>query len=214
MSRRDEPVGVVLAGGLGRRIGGAKALVELNRRPLISYPLEVVWRAVGNVTIVAKIDTKLPSLPGVAVWIEPDEPRHPLTGIVHALGVAEGRPVMVCAADLPFVTAGLVRRIAGTDCGAAPAVIATGAGGPQPLLGCYQPPALEPLSQALQRRDVSVREAVSALHPLLHEVDDAEALFNINSPDDLLQAAAMLDRRREPTRPRAADPSDQPNVKS
>jgi molybdopterin-guanine dinucleotide biosynthesis protein A len=134
----------------------------------------------------------------VTVWIEPDEPRHPLLGIVHALGLADGRPVMVCAVDLPFVTAGLIRRIAETECGGAPAVIATCAAGPQPLLGCYQPAALDPLTAALERPAVSVREAVGSLDPVLHEVEDANALFNINSPDDLLQAAAMLDRRYRP----------------
>lgn len=175
-------------------MGGSKAIVNLRGRPLISYPLEAMWRALGSVAIVAKIDTELPSVAGVTVWVEPDEPRHPLFGIVHALGLAGERPLMVCAADLPFVTSGLIRRIADTDHGGAPAVIATGAGHSQPLLGCYQPAALERLTAALQRPDVRVREAVAAIKPLACPVEDPEALFNVNSPDDLLQATAMLDR--------------------
>jgi len=102
---------VILAGGAGTRIGGSKAVVNLNGRPLISYPLEAMWRALGQVAIVAKIDTELPSVAGVTVWIEPDEPRHPLLGVVHALGLADGRPVLVCPVDLPFVSPGLIRRI-------------------------------------------------------------------------------------------------------
>ena len=184
----------MLAGGLGRRMGGAKALVELNRRTLISYPLEAVWRGLGNVTIVAKIDTELPSLPGVTVWVEPEEPRHPLTGIVHALGMAEGRPVLVCAADMPFVTAELVGAIADADPGHAAAVVASSGGRLQPLLGCYQAAALRALSAA--DAGVALRDAVAALGPGVYEVEDPDALFNVNSPDDLLQAAAMLDRRR------------------
>jgi molybdopterin-guanine dinucleotide biosynthesis protein A len=176
-------------------MGGSKAIVNLRGRPLISYPLEAMWRAFGSVAIVAKIDTELPSVTGVTVWVEPDEPRHPLLGIVHALGLAEGRPVMVCAVDLPFVTPGLIRRIAETECEAASAVIATAAGKSQPLLGCYRAAALERLTAALKRSDIPVREAVAGLDPVLHEVEDADALFNINSPDDLLQATAMLDGR-------------------
>jgi molybdopterin-guanine dinucleotide biosynthesis protein A len=199
LHRRRDPIGVILAGGQGRRIGGSKAIVNLRGRPLISYPLEAMWRALGSVAIVAKIDTELPSLAGVSVWIEPDEPRHPLLGVVHALGLADGRPVMVCAVDLPFVTSGLIRRISETECGAAAAVIPTAGGRSQPLLGCYQPAALEPLTVALQSTDVPMREAVAALDPLAFPVEDPEALFNVNSPDDLLQATAMLDRRA--TRP-------------
>jgi molybdenum cofactor guanylyltransferase len=177
-------------------MGGSKAVVHLNGRPLVSYPLEAMWRALGSVAIVAKIRSELPGVAGVTVWIEPDEPTHPLAGIVHALGLADGRPVMVCALDLPFVTANLIRAIADTDGGGAPAVVASLGGRTQPLLGCYQPEALGPLTAALARADVPAREAVARIDPVLHEVRDADELFNINSPDDLLQASAMLDRRR------------------
>ena len=194
------PLGVVLAGGLGRRIGGGKAIVELDHRPLISYPLEAVWRALGNVAIVAKLDTELPAVPGATVWIEPEEPRHPLTGILHALSLAEGRPVVVCAADMPFVSQQLVREIAHADARGSSAVVASARGGMQPLLGCYLPAALKPLEAARRAGDRPLRETVDSLQLVLYEVGDAEALFNVNTPDDLLQAAAMLDRRRrDPT---------------
>jgi molybdopterin-guanine dinucleotide biosynthesis protein A len=207
IGRNAEPVGIVLAGGLGRRIGGAKAGVELLRRPLISYPLEAVWRALGNVAIVAKGDTELPSLRRVAVWIEPQEPRHPLTGIVHGLAMSEGRPVLVCAADMPLVTPELIRAIARAHPGDAPAVVASIGGELEPLLGCYQPAALEPLIAASAggaSGGVPLRDAVAALGPSLHEVADPDELFNVNSPSDLLQASAMLDRRRAVARDPAA----------
>jgi molybdenum cofactor guanylyltransferase len=181
-------------------MGGSKAVVNLNARPLISYPLEAMWRALGSVAIVAKIDSELPGVAGITVWIEPDEPSHPLAGIVHALGLADGRPVMVCALDLPFVSADLIREIASADERGSPAVVASLGGLTQPLLGCYRPEALEPLTAALERPGVPAREAVATLDPVLHEVHDADELFNVNSPDDLLQASAMLDRRRASTR--------------
>jgi molybdenum cofactor guanylyltransferase len=196
VTQRGEPLGVVLAGGAGRRIGGSKATVELNRRALISYPLEAVWRALGNVTVVAKIDTELPSLPGVTVWVEPQEPRHPLTGIVHALGMAGGRAVLICAGDMPFVSPALIAAIARADPGAAPAVIASRCGQLQPLLGCYRPQALELLAGAGADAGVALRDAVGTLDPVRFEVEDPDELFNVNGPAELLQAAGMLDRRR------------------
>jgi molybdopterin-guanine dinucleotide biosynthesis protein A len=181
----------VLAGGLGRRIGGSKATVELNGRPLIAYPLAALSAALKDVAIIAKADTELPSLPGVTVWIEPQTPRHPLVGIVQALGLAGERPVFVCAADMPFVTPEVVIRLAHADPGGAPAVIASERGVGQPLLGCYQPAAVEALGRPGDQ--VALRDAVAAIGPRLLEVEP-ETLFNINAPEDLLQAAAMLDR--------------------
>jgi molybdopterin-guanine dinucleotide biosynthesis protein A len=75
-------------------------------------------------------------------------------------------------------------------------VIAARQGVGQPLLGCYQRQALELLAPAARAGEARLTETVAAIGPRLHEVEDPEALFNINSPDDLLMASAMLDGRR------------------
>jgi molybdenum cofactor guanylyltransferase len=191
--RPDRPIGAVLAGGAGRRIGGSKATVKLRGRPMIEYPLGAVQAALEEVVVIAKADTELPNLPGVTIWIEPLLPQHPLVGILHALALADGRRVLVCAADMPFVTPGLIERIASADAGGAPAVVAARGGAIHPLLARYDPEAAEALSGA--GPDVPLRETVASLSPLLFEVADPDELFNVNAPDDLLQAAAMLDRR-------------------
>src|SRR4051794_41732182 len=59
-------IGVLLAGGLGRRIGGDKAVVELEGRPLALYGLEALHEACEQVVVVAKRDTMLPPPAGVA----------------------------------------------------------------------------------------------------------------------------------------------------
>ncbi len=184
-------------------MGGRKAVVELASKPLISYPLGALSAVLEEVAVIAKTDTELPGLPGVTVWIEPQAPHHPLVGIVQALGLAGDRRVLVCAADMPFVSAELVERLATAAMGAAPAVIAKHATLAQPLLGVYRPAAARMLAGAL-RDELPVREAVARIGPRLLEVDDPDELFNIDTPDDLLQAAAMLDARarRVPWAPR------------
>ena len=196
MRFRTRPVGAILAGGGGRRIGGDKAIVELQGRPLISYPLEAVREALGQVAILAKADTKLPYVSGVTVWIEPEPRAHPLIGITQALALADGRPALVCGADLPFVTARLIRKLARANPGRAPAVVACAQGAMQPLLGCYQHRALELLRRRGADTSRPLRDCIEALEPVLFEVDDPDELFDVDTPDDLLQAAAMLDRRR------------------
>jgi len=183
-----------MAGGLGRRIGGSKATVELRGRPLICYPLAALGSALADVAVVAKVDTELPSLTGVTVWIEPAAPSHPLVGIVHALGFAEGRAVLVCAADMPFVTPALVQRIASTDPLGAPAVVPTCGGVLQPLLALYLPAAAAALSRGALDANRPLRQEVAAIRPRLLEIEDSSPFFNVNAPEDLLHAAAILDR--------------------
>jgi molybdopterin-guanine dinucleotide biosynthesis protein A len=185
-------VGVILAGGLGRRLGGSKATVGLNGQPLISYPLGAVQEALGAAVVVAKADTRLPDLPSVEVWVEPDEPRHPLAGLVHALQLAEGRAVLVCACDLPLVGPELVRELLAADPGPGGAVVARADGQLQPLLGAYRHEALPRLTRALERPDVSLVEAVTSLPARPYDVSDPSCLLNVNTPEDLLQAGALL----------------------
>lgn len=196
MRFRSRPMGAILAGGDGLRIGGEKPIVELHGQPLICYPLDAVRQVIKKVAILTKSGTKLPPLSGVAVWIEPENPRHPLVGIAQALALSGGRPVLVCAGDLPLVTPELVRRLVRTDPGRAPAVVACARGTMQPLLGCYQPRALQLLAPAARAGTAGLAETIATLDPVLVEVDDPEELFDVDTPDDLLQAAAMLDRRR------------------
>jgi molybdenum cofactor guanylyltransferase len=196
MRLRSRPIGAVLAGGAGVRIGGDKAIVELHGKPLICYPLEAVGQVVKKVAILCKSSSRLPPISGVTVWIEPERPNHPLVGITQALALAGGRPVLVCAADLPFVTPELLRRLVQADPGRAPAVVACAAGAMNPLLACYQPRALDLLAGPARAATAPLIETITAIDPVLFEASDPDELFDVDTPDDLLLAAAMLDRRK------------------
>ena len=198
MRFRAKPVGAILAGGRGLRIGGEKATVELHGKPLVCYPVEAVRQVLKRVAVLAKAGTQLPPLSGIAVWLEPETPRHPLVGITQALALAGGRPALVCAGDMPFVTPELVRRLVNAHPGRSPAVVACARGNMQPLLGCYQPRALELLTPAARAATAPLIETVAAIEPVLLEADEPEELFDVDTPDDLLLAAAMLDQRGVP----------------
>jgi molybdenum cofactor guanylyltransferase len=192
----EPPIGVVLAGGAGRRIGGDKAVESLAGRPLICYPLAAMRAAVGEagvVAVVAKPGTRLPDhLPsGVQVWREPAEPRHPVVGIAHALERAGGRSVVVCAADMPFVTADVLGALARAEAAGAPAVVAVLDGGLQPHLARYEPGALPALIAAAAGRR-PLREIVASLKPRLYAVADARVVFNVNTAEDLAEAERLM----------------------
>jgi molybdopterin-guanine dinucleotide biosynthesis protein A len=201
MRLRAKPIGAILAGGEGLRIGGEKATVALQGKPLIAYPVEAVRQVLSRVAILAKTGTRLPPLSGVAVWIEPELPHHPLAGVTQALALAGGRPVLICACDLPFVSPELIRRLVKADPGRAPAVVACARGKMYPLLGCYQPRSLDALAGAVREGAAPLLETIAGIDPVLLEVDQPEELFDVDTPDDLLLAAAMLDQRRRPAVP-------------
>ncbi len=189
--RIEGVVAAVLAGGSGSRIGGAKATAQLDGRALISYPLEAALGAVEQVVVVAKSGVALPEDLGfgVEMWTEPDEPRHPVIGVVEALRRAEGRAVLIIACDLPLLTSETVALVASADAEGSVAVLASAAGRPQPLLARYEPAALAPLEEF--DTDGPMTEQVMALMPTLVDVPP-EVSFNVNDLEQLKEVSRRL----------------------
>jgi len=176
-------IGCILAGGLGRRMGGPKATAELAGRPLISYPLDTLAAVCERVVVVCKAQTELPPL-AVERWDEPDDPHHPIAGITHALERA-GEPILVCGADMPLVTAEALGLIADELRPGMKAAVAFCDGRLQPLLAAYAPEALEVLRLAPD--DEPLTRTVESLMPITVDVDPRVA-FNVNTPEDLSEA--------------------------
>ncbi len=171
----------VLAGGRGRRMGRPKPLVELDGAPLIAHPLAAAAAAGLDAVVVAKAGTPLPAL-AVPVWREPDEPVHPLLGIVTALEQAKG-PVVAVACDQPFVTPELLARLA-----KGPEAAVRVRTRLEPLPARYEPAALPALRAALAE-EASLRATLAALEPVEMECD-AGVVASVNTPEELEKAAA------------------------
>jgi molybdopterin-guanine dinucleotide biosynthesis protein A len=137
--------------------------------------------------VVCTADTGLPDLPGTERWDEPDEPRHPLTGIIHALERAAA-PVLVCAADMPFVTADACRTLL-QAAAARSAVVATANGVLQPAFGLYAPPAVGAMRAAPD--DAPLTETVGSLDPVRVALPPA-LVRRVNTPAELADAEALL----------------------
>jgi len=188
------PIGVVLAGGAGERLGGAKATALLDGLPLISYPLAAVSEALADVAVIAKRDSPLPGDLGDAErWTEPDEPRHPAVGLIAALRAAGGRAIVAVAADMPLLDAITIHALATVPAGrGGGAVVVRAAGREQPLLARYEPGALEGLEAGNAE---PLTATVASLAPAWLELPDATVAFNVNTPEDLAQASRLLAQR-------------------
>jgi len=189
-----QPLGAVLAGGTGSRLGGAKAIAPLAGRPLISYPLAALTAAGIEAMVIAKGGTELPPL-AAEVVCEPDEPRHPLAGVLAALRHAGERPLVVLACDMPLAEPALLAALAAAP---EPLVVPAPGGRPQPLQARYSAVLVPALEQALARRE-PLRRTVAALAPRL--LGDAELarfgdpdrfLLNVNDAGDLRRAESLL----------------------
>jgi molybdopterin-guanine dinucleotide biosynthesis protein A len=181
--------GAVLAGGAGRRLGPrSKSAAPIAGRPLVSYPVSALAAVCERVAVVCKPDTELPELDeGIERWDEAEEGQHPRTGIVHALERARG-PVLVCAADMPFVTADAFRTLLAAA-GSSSAVVAVSEGILQPVLGLYAPAALEALRGA--PADDPLTETVESLDPLRVPLPPA-VVRGVNTPEDRVQAEKLI----------------------
>ena len=190
----EDVLGAILAGGRATRFGCPKATASLGGRPLLDWPLRALEDAGIETVVVAKADTALP--PDAApVWEEPDEPVHPLVGIVTALEQADGRAVLACACDLPFVTPALATYMAGCE---APVAVPRAGDRMHPLFARYSQPVLPVLRAALMEQR-PLHETLAGLHPRIVEEgelrrlgDPARLLFNVNTPEDLARAETMV----------------------
>ena len=171
-------------------MGASKAGVALAGTPLIQYPLRAMLAAGLDAVVLAKPRTDLPPLEA-PVWTEPEEPSHPLTGIVAALEQGR-RPLVVCGCDLPFVPADLLAHLAERT---EPLVAVEAAGRVHPLIGRYAPELLGDLRDARDARD-PLQDVVSNLRGKLLDVrrfgDPAVLTFNVNTPADLARAQELL----------------------
>jgi molybdopterin-guanine dinucleotide biosynthesis protein A len=168
----------VLAGGRGSRLGGAKPTASLGGEPLIA---RVLRAAAGFETVVvAKRETSLPAL-DVPVWLEPDEPFHPLTGVVTALGHG---PCVAVACDQPWVTGALLAALAEAR------AVAWVDGEYEPFPGFYDPSQLPVLREALAAQ-AGLRRTLARLAPPRLEVE-ARLVASVNTPQELAEAELDL----------------------
>jgi molybdopterin-guanine dinucleotide biosynthesis protein A len=120
---------------------------------------------------------------------------HPLLGIVTALEQSDGRAVLACGCDLPFVTPALAASIAEPD---VPLVVPRTGDRLHPLFARYTAPLLPRLREALEQ-SAPLQGTVAALEPVVLDEqllrafgDPALLLFNVNTPEDLERAELLL----------------------
>ncbi|WP_323001832.1 molybdenum cofactor guanylyltransferase MobA [Denitromonas sp.] len=183
--------GLVLAGGLGSRMGGAdKGLVMLDGRPMVDHVLARLHPQVDELLINANRNTDIYARFGIPVL--PD--RHtgfvgPLAGLdagLNHLGETDGW-VVTCPCDSPFVPRDLVARlVAATEAAGADVAIVRADGQLQPVFLLAHTRTTGALQAYLAAGERKIdRWVFTQKHAIVDFDDCPEAFANINTADEL-----------------------------
>jgi molybdenum cofactor guanylyltransferase len=203
MTDKDLTLGLILDGGLARRMGGAdKGLVLLAGRPMLAHAIERLRPQVASLALSANGDPA--RFHAFELPVVPDDPPNaagPLAGVIAGLEhCARNAPALTHAAslpaDTPFAPGDFVARLhaARRASGAEIAVAASGG-------RAHRVAALWPVSLAGELRRALVNEGLRRVESALQrfrvalvEWSDApfDPLFNVNAPEDLARAEAIL----------------------
>jgi molybdenum cofactor guanylyltransferase len=198
-------VGVLLAGGQSRRMGGGdKALRPLGQQTLLEHVIARARPQVAALVLNANGDPVRFArfgLPVVADSIA--DFAGPLAGILAGLDwAAANRPdcalVVSFATDAPFLPVDLVARLVeGMNSQGAELACAASGDQPHPVIGLWPVQLREELRHALvaegiRKVDRWTQRYQLATVPFSDEISGVDPFFNANRPEDLDRAAALL----------------------
>jgi molybdopterin-guanine dinucleotide biosynthesis protein A len=199
---RESMTGVVLAGGLARRMGGEdKGLVPLAGRPMVAHVLDALRPQVGPIVINANRNHERYAAFGHPVIADVVGGfLGPLAGVLTALQQCGTEFLVTVPCDAPLVAPDLVERLF-SACTAAGADLAVASDGErrQPvflLLRATLAPSLEAYLAGGDRKvDLWLRQLRVAETDLS---DEPDTFVNVNDPADRQRLEARLVSTRAP----------------
>lgn len=200
----DAPVaGVLLAGGLSRRMGGGdKSLRALGGRTILERVVATVRPQVGPLVLNANGDAArfaafgLPVVPDVVEGFA-----GPLAGVLTGLEWAaaqapERRWVASFATDAPFQPSDLVARLLrAVETEGADLACARSAGQDHPVFGLWPVRLATDLRRAMVEEGMRKVDAWTGRYRLAvadFPADPVDPFFNTNRPEDLAEAERMV----------------------
>lgn len=212
MATALKPLGVILAGGRSERMGGReKAMLSLDRQPMIAHVVERLSSQVERIIINANGDPvrfRGFGLPVVEDMIEGFA--GPLAGLLagmdYSMRAAGAADIVTVAADTPFFPLDLVVRLTAARTEAdARLALAVSESGTHQTFGLWSMALMGDLAGYLRAGNRKVSDWTGQHRPALAHFDlimtesrHIDPFFNINRPEDLARAEdyaeALADR--------------------
>jgi molybdopterin-guanine dinucleotide biosynthesis protein A len=198
-------LGVLLAGGLARRMGGGdKPLRAVGGRPILQRVIDTMAPQCAGLILNANGD---PARFGALGWpVVPDDVpgfAGPLAGILAALDHAardwpQVTHVVSVAADSPFLPADLVARLEeGRQAAGADLACAASDGQSHPVIGLWPVVLRAELRHALVVEDIRKIDRFTARYRLATvewSTEPVDPFFNANTPEDIALADDLASR--------------------
>lgn len=211
MIKRQSIVGVVLAGGLGRRMGGEdKALLEVGVQSLVARAGTRLGPQVSKLIINANGDLSRLSLLGVPVIGDTLPGFHgPLAGVLSALRwvkreAPECTHVATVSTDTLFFPPDLVQALAeglSGQCRSCAVAAAVSRGRVHPVMALWSVSVADDIEAALaqgERTVVRLQERFGLCRVSFDDIEIGGELvdpfFNVNTPDELSAARVLVER--------------------
>ncbi|HKO06619.1 MAG TPA: molybdenum cofactor guanylyltransferase MobA [Alphaproteobacteria bacterium] len=203
-----EIAGVVLAGGLSRRMGGGdKCLRPLAGRAILARVIERARPQVAALMLNANGDAARFAAFALPVRADAVEGfAGPLAGVLTGMAwarecVPSARWLASFASDAPFLPRDLVARLlAALEAGRAEIACAASGGRSHPVFALWPVALMDDLRRALVEDGLRKVDAWTARFKLI-EVEFAcepvDPFFNTNRPEDLAEAEALLQHSGE-----------------
>ena len=201
MTNDRDAVGVILAGGLAKRMGGGdKSMKTIDGRTILDHVISRFRPQCDDLLLNANGDPQRFAVYGLPVVADSvaDYPG-PLAGVLAALDwTAERRPearwVVSAPADCPFLPRDLVQRLHAARAQAdATLVVAESGGQRHPVAGLWRVDIREELRRALLS-GVRKIQSWTARYPIAVAAwtnETVDPFFNVNTIDDLAEAQRM-----------------------
>jgi molybdopterin-guanine dinucleotide biosynthesis protein A len=190
---REGITGIVLAGGMSRRMGQPKALMPWGGGRLIDAVIARLSRVVDEVLIVAK-DTAPFVGGGARVVADLKAETHPWVGLSTGLLKAAHEICFVCACDMPWLQPPVIRYLVGALDGF-DAAIPQGPSGLEPFHAVYRRRCLAIMEQAWDAGGRTLQGLLGALQLRLVPPQELRAIegwqrsfMNLNTPEDAAYA--------------------------
>ena len=202
MTEQPRTVGLVLAGGLARRMGGGdKALIRIGGAAILDRVLAVLRGRCDPIILNANGDPARFARYGLPVIADsvPDF-AGPLAGILAGLDWAAAHApgtewVVSVPGDCPFLPADLVDRLhaARTEAGT-PLACARSGDWRHPVVGLWRVDLRDDLRHALTVEDLRKIEIWTARHGIAIASwpdQPVDPFFNVNTPEDAVEAERL-----------------------
>ncbi|NUB08522.1 molybdenum cofactor guanylyltransferase MobA [Azospirillum sp. Vi22] len=195
--------GVLLAGGLSRRMGGGdKSLRTLGGRSILERIVATVRPQVGPLVLNANGDPARFAAFGLPVAADVVEGfAGPLAGVLTGMEWARAnapdcRWLASFATDAPFIPDDLVARLAAAvEREGADLACARSDGQEHPVFGLWRVDLADDLRRAMVEEDMRKVDAWTARYRLAvadFASDPVDPFFNTNRPDDLAEAERLM----------------------